>query len=190
MEEARKTISYHDAILFGIEEIEEKHRIYGSSWIILRLSSLMDQIFIKLCRIRTIQEKKEQRVKDPMQDEFIGIFNYCIFAKINIKNQLTGKILENEYNNAPLKCYKEALNDLSVLYGNKNHDYGEAWRDMRISSFVDLSLCKALRFKQIYTEDTRPEKEKLSQYDEIFSDIANYAIFAKIKIEEGSNPMF
>ena len=161
---------------------EKKMKDYGSAWRILRTSSLTDQIFIKAQRIRTIQEKKSQKVDEGITPEFIGIINYCIMALIQLE-----KGIEEETNYSPddiLKWYNKWAEEAKDLMLNKNHDYGEAWRSMRVSSFTDLILMKLLRTKQI--EDNKGETIISEGVDANYLDIINYAIFALIKLEEES----
>src|SRR4051812_46629670 len=111
---------------------EKKTRDYGTAWRILRLSSITDQIFIKAQRIRSIQEKGVQKVDDPVKDEFIGIINYCIIAMIQIR---LGESKEMDLKFETLEpYYDEAAKETFDLLQNKNHDYGEAWREMRVTS--------------------------------------------------------
>ena len=151
---------------------------YGPSWRILRLSSLTDQIFIKAQRIRNIQVLSERKVDEGQEPEFIGIVNYSLIALIQIKLGLTEK---------PDLNVKSALDfyDMEArgyeLMKNKNHDYDEAWKDMRISSLTDLILQKLLRIKQIEENDGITVVSE--GIDSNYRDIANYAIFALIHLE-------
>ena len=132
----KTAIEYREVISTCKALFEKKTRDYGTAWRILRLPSITDQIFIKAQRIRSIQEKKTQKVGDPVRDEFIGIINYCIIAMIQMQ-------LSNS-NNMDLRfeaiegLYDNAVNETFELLQNKNHDYGEAWRDMRITSITDI----------------------------------------------------
>ena len=143
----KTAIEYREVISTCKALFEKKTRDYGTAWRILRLPSITDQIFIKAQRIRSIQEKKTQKVGDPVRDEFIGIINYCIIAMIQMQ-------LSNS-NNMDLRfeaiegLYDNAVNETFELLQNKNHDYGEAWRDMSQESYTDLILSKLLRIKQI-----------------------------------------
>jgi len=157
--------------LFG-----KKTRDYGTAWRILRLPSITDQIFIKAQRIRSIQEKGVQKVEDPITDEFIGIINYCIIALIQIalekssQTEMTWEELE------PL--YDKAVEETFSLQQDKNHDYGEAWRDMRVSSITDIILMKLLRVKQI--EDNNGKTLVSEGVKANYQDMINYAVFAMI----------
>lgn len=154
----------------------KKTRDYGTAWRILRLPSITDQIFIKAQRIRSIQEKGVQKVEDPITDEFIGIINYCVIALLQIelsqstKTEMTIEELE------PL--YDQVVNDTFTLQQDKNHDYGEAWRDMRVSSITDIILMKLLRVKQI--EDNEGKTLVSEGVKANYQDMINYAVFAMI----------
>jgi hypothetical protein len=157
-----------------------KTRDYGTAWRVLRLPSITDQIFIKAQRIRSIQEKGVQKVADPVKDEFIGIINYCLIALIQIK--LEGKTtLEMTYEELkPL--YEQAVDETIALMQNKNHDYGEAWRDMRVSSITDIILMKLLRVKQIENNEGKTLVSEGVKAN--YQDMINYAVFAMIKLNE------
>ncbi len=155
-----------------------KLKDYGSAWRILRLPSLTDQIYIKAQRIRQLQENSIRKVQEDEQSEFIGIINYSIMALI----QLEKGIVEQ-----PDLCVEEAtiLYDKHVaitksLMEDKNHDYGEAWREMRISSLTDLILQKLLRVKQM--EDNKGKTLVSEGIDANYQDMVNYAVFALIKL--------
>lgn len=153
---------------------------YGTAWRILRTSSLTDQIFIKANRIRTIQELETAKVDEGIEPEFIGIINYCIMALIQLELKDSDKLeLDVEYTKSLYDKYANAAHDLML---DKNHDYGEAWRDMRVSSLTDLILMKLLRIKQI--EDNKGKTLISEGIDANYYDIINYAIFAMILIGE------
>jgi len=157
-----------------------KNEDYGSAWRILRTPSLTDQLFIKASRIRTIEEKKSQKVADGIESEFIGIVNYSVMALIQLE---LGSREDNEMEDEELmRLYNDKIEEAYRLMQNKNHDYGEAWRDMRISSFTDLILMKLLRIKQI--EDNSGQTLVSEGVDANYYDIINYAIFALIKLDE------
>lgn len=158
----------------------KKTKDYGTAWRILRTSSLTDQIFIKAQRIRTIQETGENRVGEGVEDEFRAIVNYCIMALIQIhETELKELELNPEQANAFYEKYaKEAFD----LMQKKNHDYGEAWRDMRVSSLTDLILMKILRVKQI--EDNNGETLISEGIDANYFDMLNYSVFALIHLTE------
>ena len=160
-------------LIFG-----KKMSDYGAAWRILRLSSLTDQIFIKAQRIRSIQELKNKKVDEGEYSEFIGIINYSIIALIQIEKGISS---------TPEMSKKEALalydNNFFIaknLMLNKNHDYGEAWKDMRVSSLTDLILQKIMRIKQI--EDNKGKTIISEGIDANYLDIINYAIFSLIHL--------
>ena len=172
--EYRQVISYCKALF------DKKNKDYGTSWRILRLSSLTDQIFIKAQRIRSIQEKGAQKIEDGIEGEFIGIINYCIIALI--QKSLEGSD-QMEFAPEELgRIYDEQVEITLELLRNKNHDYGEAWREMRVSSLTDLILMKLLRVKQI--EDNKGATIVSEGLDANYLDIINYSIFALIRLEE------
>jgi hypothetical protein len=160
----------------------QKTKDYGTSWRLLRMPSVTDQLYIKAKRIRTIDEKGIQKINDSIEDEFIGCLNYSIIALIQLelieknihKIELSYKEVEELY----LKYYTE-IKDLMLA---KNHDYGEAWRDMRINSFTDMILTRLHRIKQM--EENNGQSTLSEGVDANYKDIANYAIFALIQINE------
>ncbi|HRD56710.1 MAG TPA: DUF1599 domain-containing protein [Ferruginibacter sp.] len=160
-----------------------KAKDYGTSWRVYRTISVADQIYIKLKRIRTIQEKKEQKIGDDIKSEFEGILNYCVIGLIQLQinndelEQLPTDEVENYYNAIIAKANK--------LMQDKNHDYGEAWREMSQQSFVDLSLAKILRIKQIIANQGKTIASE--GVDANFYDMLNYAVFALILIDEGKH---
>jgi len=150
---------------------------YGTSWRILRSTSLTDQIFIKANRIKNLEIKKMNLVNEGIEPEYIGIVNYSIMAIIQMKFQNDKLSNENITD-----IYTTEINNTKELMMNKNHDYGEAWREMRISSLTDMILQKLFRIKQIEDNDG---KVKVSEGLEAnYQDIINYAIFAMIRISE------
>ena len=153
---------------------------YGTAWRILRPSSLTDQLYIKAKRIRSIEEKGEQRVADSVEDDYIGLVNYSILALMQL-HLSTDAALELPTEQV-LQYYDEQLQRSRDLLAAKNHDYGEAWRDMRRSSITDLILQKLLRLRQIEGNDGRTVVSE--GQDANYLDIINYAIFALIKIDE------
>lgn len=174
----KTTIEYKKVISTCKALFEKKTRDYGTAWRILRLPSITDQIFIKAQRIRSIQEKGVQKVGDPVKDEFIGIINYCIIALIQIR---LGESQEMEMSFEELEPgYDEAVKETQALLENKNHDYGEAWRDMRITSITDIILMKVLRVKQI--EDNQGRTLVSEGIKANYQDMINYAVFALIKL--------
>lgn len=157
---------------------EKKTHDYGTAWRILRLPSLTDQIFIKAQRIRSIQEKGTQQVGDPIADEFVGIINYCIIAQMQLQLQDNTQLEMNFQELEPL--YDKVVAKTSDLLKNKNHDYGEAWRDMRVSSMTDIILMKLLRVKQI--EDNAGKTLISEGVGANYQDMMNYAVFCLIKL--------
>ena len=158
----------------------KKNKDYGAAWRILRPSSLTDQLFIKANRIRTIQETGTTKVDEGIQPEFIGIVNYAMMALIQLEKGFAGEPDLNEQET--LNLYQHYINQTKTLMLAKNHDYGEAWRDMRISSLTDLILMKILRIKQI--EDNNGATLISEGIDANYMDMANYALFALIKLNE------
>ena len=153
---------------------------YGSAWRILRLSSLTDQIFIKAQRIRSLQTKKTRKVDEGQASEFIGIINYSIMSLIQIEK---GIVETPDLDlDAAVNLYDIQLAKTKSLMENKNHDYGEAWRDMRISSLTDLIIQKILRIKQI--EDNKGKTLVSEGIDANYQDMINYSVFALIHLEE------
>ena len=153
---------------------------YGSAWRILRLPSLTDQIFIKAQRIRQLQENKSRKVDEGEASEFIGIINYSIMALIQLEE---GVVDQPDIDvDKATELYDKHIAQTKALMENKNHDYGEAWRDMRISSLTDLILQKLLRVKQI--EDNQGKTIVSEGIDANYQDMINYAIFALILMDE------
>ena len=163
----------------------KKTKDYGTSWRILRPSSLTDQIFIKAARLRSLEEKGEAKVDEPIDDAFMAIVNYGIMALIQLELPVSENLdVELEFERAE-ELYNQQVKIVEDLMIAKNHDYGEAWRDMRISSMTDLILMKLLRIKQIEENDgiTIVSEGLASNY----MDIINYALFCLIKMTEKEN---
>jgi hypothetical protein len=174
-----KTEKEFDKIINNCLEIfSKKTQDYGTAWRILRSSSLTDQIFIKAQRIRTIQETGENKVGESIEGEFIAIVNYCIMALIQL-DQSDELEIEMEAD-AAIALYAEYAQKAKELMLRKNHDYGEAWRDMRVSSLTDLILMKLLRTKQI--EDNQGKTLISEGVDANYYDMLNYAVFALIHL--------
>lgn len=157
-----------------------KTKDYGTAWRILRPTSLTDQIFIKAKRIRTIEEKGVQRVPDDILLEFVGIANYAIMTLIQLNLPQDNNL--NLSLEQALTMYDQKVLSIRELLHQKNHDYGEAWRDMRTSSFTDMILMKILRVKEI--ENNLGITSVSEGLEANFKDIFNYAIFALIKLHE------
>lgn len=153
---------------------------YGTAWRVLRTSSITDQIFIKAQRIRNIEDKGTQKVNDDVRSEYIGIINYSIIGliQLGLKDDSRMELPADEVG----KLYDGFAAEAKSLMENKNHDYGEAWRDMRVSSLTDLILMKILRIKQI--EDNKGATIISEGIDANFHDMINYSIFALIKLNE------
>lgn len=176
-----KTAEQYKKVIANCRSIfEKKARDYGTAWRILRVSSLTDQIFIKAQRIRTLQEKGVSKVGESMEDEFVAIVNYCAMGLIQLD------LGHDEQLDLPLDrtlaLYDAKTNQAFELMQAKNHDYGEAWRDMRISSLTDLIMMKILRTKQI--EDNQGKTLISEGIDANYLDMLNYAVFALIKSAE------
>ncbi len=163
----------------------QKFKDYGASWRVMRPTAITDQISIKAKRIRSVQVKGENKVGESLKNEFIAIVNYAIMGMVQ---------LEKGYADAPeeekevlLSWYDEYAERSKQLMFSKNHDYGEAWRSMRISSITDIILQKIFRTKQI--EDNQGSTKVSEGIDANYLDMLNYAIFALIKISEGEDAM-
>ena len=176
-----KTSKQYNEVVNSCKSLfEKKMSDYGSAWRILRLPSLTDQIFIKAQRIRQIQELEVQKVAEGQVSEFIGIINYSLMALIQLE---IGIANEPDLNvTEALKFYNKHIAITKELMENKNHDYGEAWREMRVSSLTDLILQKLLRVKQI--EDNKGKTIVSEGIDANYQDMINYAIFALILLNK------
>lgn len=172
------SIQYEEAIEKCRDIFVKKTHDYGSAWRILRTSSLTDQIFIKAQRIRTLEEKGTAKVDEGIEPEFIGIVNYSIMALIQLELG-TGTETEMPKERA-INLFNKIAGEAKDLMTKKNHDYGEAWRSMRVSSFTDLILMKILRIRQI--EDNKGKTLISEGIDANYFDMVNYAIFALIKL--------
>jgi len=167
---------YQEIIQHCQDLFTKKNKDYGTSWRILRIPSITDQIFIKAQRIRTIQEKGIQKVNDDISSEFVGIINYCVMALIQIELGDTKSEIATDELTA---LYDDQVTKVKELLFNKNHDYGEAWRDMRVSSMTDIILMKLLRIKQI--EDNQGFTLVSEGVKSGYQDMINYAVFCLIK---------
>jgi len=171
---------YDDVIEKCRSLYENKLKDYGSAWRILRLPSLTDQIFIKAQRIRQLQENTTRKVDEGEVSEFIGIINYSVMALIQLEK---GVVEQPDLSiSEAVDLYDKHVKITKQLMEDKNHDYGEAWRDMRVSSLTDLILQKLLRVKQI--EDNAGRTIVSEGIDANYQDMINYAIFALIHIGE------
>lgn len=177
------TSAQYDKAAEGCQEIFEKKMLdYGTAWRVMRSSSLTDQLYIKAKRIRSIQEKGESRVDEGIQPEFIGIVNYSVMALVQL--ELGYSEDTNLPANDAIRLYEKYVQTAKSLMQNKNHDYDEAWREMRVSSLTDLILQKLLRIKQI--EDNKGKTLISEGVDANYLDMINYAIFALIKLDEAT----
>lgn len=179
----KKTLEQYDAVVGQCKDLFlKKASDYGLSWRILRPSSIADQMFIKAKRIRTLEVSGQSQIDEPVESEFIGLVNYGIMALIQIRHEV------NEESEAKmeeiLRWYDEEINEIRSLMIKKNTDYGEAWRDMRSSSFTDMILMKLLRIREIEQNDG---KTLISEgVPANYQDMVNYAIFALIKLGEAN----
>lgn len=179
----QQTSEQYDAVIKICRDLFlKKMKDYGSAWRILRLPSLTDQIYIKAQRIRSLQENRVRKVDEDESTEFIGIINYAIMALI----QLEKGVAEQPDLSAKdaMKLYNTYVAETKALMEDKNHDYGEAWRDMRISSLTDLIIQKLLRVKQI--EDNKGKTLVSEGIGANYQDIINYSVFAMIHMKENS----
>lgn len=175
---ADTTKEYNSIISFCKELFLKKTKDYGTSWRIMRPSSITDQIYIKAQRIRTLEEKKVSKVGEDIQGEYVGIVNYAIIAMIQL--ELPAATSEQLSFEEVEQWYAQKVEETRDLMLAKNHDYGEAWRDMRISSLTDLILTKIHRVKQI--EDNNGQTLVSEGLKANYQDMLNYAVFALIKL--------
>ena len=175
---ATTEVDYHKVIDECRTLFINKMKDYGSAWRILRTSSLTDQIYIKAQRIRSLQLKKVKKINEGEVPEFIGIINYSIMALIQLEKGVSEK--PDFTSNQILSFYNEKVKETFELMLAKNHDYGEAWRDMRITSLTDLIIQKLIRVKKI--EENSGKTIVSEGIDANYQDIINYAIFALIHI--------
>ena len=175
----KKTKEQYEHVIGLCREVFlQKMKDYGTAWRILRPSSMTDQIFIKAQRIRTIEETGMAKIEEDARSEFIGIINYCALALIQLE---LGAMEEELPHDRAEMMYMAKLENAKKLMLDKNHDYGEAWRKMRISSFTDLILMKIKRTKQI--EDNQGKTLVSEGVDANYLDMINYSVFALIKME-------
>jgi len=174
-----KTNQQYDQVITICRDLfTKKMNDYGTAWRILRPISLTDQIYIKAQRIRSIEEKGVTKVDEGVRSEFIGIINYAIVGLIQIELGPSDSELNPQ---ETLTLYDRYFNEAKTLMQDKNHDYGEAWRNMRVSSYTDLILMKLKRTKQI--EDNQGKTIASEGINANYLDMINYAVFAMIKIE-------
>lgn len=177
----QQTSKQYDEVIEKCRSLySNKLQDYGSAWRILRLPSLTDQIFIKAQRIRQLQENSVRKVDEGEVSEFIGIINYSVMALIQLEK---GVVEQPDLSvDEAVNLYDKHIGITKQLMENKNHDYGEAWREMRVSSLTDLILQKLLRVKQI--EDNKGKTIVSEGIDANYQDMINYAVFALIHINE------
>ena len=179
----QQTSQQYDEVIQQCRELFiKKTKDYGTAWRILRLPSLTDQIFIKAQRIRSLQQNDMRKVDEGEHSEFIGIINYSIMALIQLDKGISEQ--PDLTSEEAIALYDGQVSITKTLMENKNHDYGEAWRDMRVSSLTDLILQKLLRVKQI--EDNQGETLVSEGIDANYQDMVNYAVFALIHLNEQS----
>ena len=176
-------LQFDEAVNLCRETFLKKTKDYGTSWRVYRTISVADQIYIKARRIRTIQEKKTQKIGDDIRSEFQGILNYAIIGLIQL--ELGSEEVEMLSVNEVQNLYDAQVKRAKQLMADKNHDYGEAWREMSQESYTDLILAKILRIKQIIGNDGVTIASE--GVDANFFDILNYAAFALIMIGEGKH---
>ena len=177
----QKTLSQFDVAVNSCRQIfMKKMHDYGTAWRILRVSSITDQIFIKAQRIRSVEEKGTHKVDEDATDGFIGIYNYAVIAliQLSLSSDAPAELPAAEVE----ALFDRYSKNARQLMQDKNHDYGEAWREMRVSSLTDLILMKLLRIKQI--EDHEGQTLISEGLDANYYDIMNYAIFALIRLTE------
>lgn len=180
-----KTLQQYDRVAAAcLELFSQKARDYGTAWRVLRVSSLTDQVLIKAQRIRTLQQLGVSRVDEGIRPELVGIVNYAAMALVQLERGVpdTPDLEPDE----AIALVQQAIASARDLMVRKNHDYGEAWRSMRVSSLVDLILVKLLRIKQI--EDNQGRTLVSEGIDANFLDILNYAVFALIHLDEAEAP--
>jgi Nucleotide modification associated domain 1 len=178
------TLVQYDTVIHNCREIFlKKTKDYGTSWRVYRTLSVADQIYIKAKRIRNIQNGLTQKIGDDIKSEFTGIVNYAIIGLIQL--EINNEMPEELDAAIVMEIYDRKVAAAKKLMQDKNHDYGEAWREMSQESFVDLSLAKVLRIKQIIANEGATIVSE--GMDANFYDILNYAIFGLILIGEGKH---
>lgn len=175
------TSKHYDTIIKICKDIfVKKMKDYGTAWRILRLASITDQIFIKAQRIRSVEEKGTHKIDDSIEQEYLGIVNYCVIALIQLEMNIAKSDVEQSEVNEIISLFDKHISNTKSLMEQKNHDYGEAWKDMRINSMTDLILMKILRIKQI---ENNEGKTLISEgVESNYRDIINYSVFALMKL--------
>jgi len=176
-----KTSTQFDTAIKTCREVFiKKHKDYGTSWRIMRVSSILDQIFIKATRIRTIEENGMMKVDEGIEPEYMGIINYCVMGLIQIELKAETEIELSEEKVSSL--YDKYIAQCKALMQEKNHDYGEVWRNMQVSTFTDMLLMRIHRMRQILENDG---KTIMSEgIDSNLMDMINYSVFALIRLKE------
>ncbi len=178
-----KTATQYDQIISKCREIfKNKLKDYGPAWRILRPSSITDQLYIKANRIRTLEITGEAKVNENIENEFIGLINYSVIGIIQLRHGFAEEV--DMSSDKALELYDKYIAEAKDLMMKKNHDYGEAWRQMRISSLTDLILMKIFRIKQI--EDNQGKTIISEGAENNYFDIINYSVFALIKLQESN----
>lgn len=178
------TSAEYDRIIEHCQQLfAKKTADYGTAWRIMRPASITDQLYIKAQRIRTLEEKKVSKVGEGVIDEYIGIVNYCVIGVLQL--ELGTSVNEQLPLKAVQEMYRQAIGETKDLMFAKNHDYGEAWRDMRLTSLTDLILTKIHRVKQI--EDNHGQTVVSEGVKANYQDMLNYAVFALIKLGVADN---
>lgn len=176
------TTQYNEIIAECTDIFTKKMQDYGTAWRILRPASITDQIFIKAKRIKTLQKTTNQRIDEGIEPEFIGIINYCIMGLIQLTHGDIETLKDHLTKEDIKKLYDEIFQTTKDLMLDKNHDYGEAWRSMRVSSITDLILMKILRIKKI--EDNNGDTIISEGIDANYMDIINYSVFSLILLKQ------
>jgi hypothetical protein len=171
------TIQYDEIISKCKSIFEKKNHDYGPSWRIMRVSSIIDQIFIKATRIRTLEEKGTQMIAEGVESEWMGIINYCIMALIQLTKEEEGKNLAEK---DLVELYEKKVVETKNLMLQKNHDYGEIWRSMLVSTFTDMLLMRVNRMHQILSNDGKTLASEGVESN--LMDMINYSVFALIQI--------
>lgn len=177
-----KTSNEYDAVIQKCRTVFiNKNADYGTSWRIMRISSIIDQIYIKANRIRTIEDNGTMKVNEGIEPEFMGIINYCIMGLIQIE------LVDNKQMDLPQETiatlYDKYVLQTKTLMEEKNHDYGEVWRDMLVTTFTDMQLMRIQRMKQIL--DNKGKTIASEGIDSNLMDMINYSVFALIKLAPG-----
>ncbi len=174
-----QTSAQFDSVISKCKDVFiKKNTDYGTSWRVMRISSIMDQIFIKAQRIRNIEEKGAKKIDEGVESEFMGIINYCVIALIQLELRESAEM--NIETKTLASLYDRIVSDNKRLMEEKNHDYGEAWRDMRVSTFTDMLLMRLLRIRQI--EEANGKTLMSEGIDSNIRDMINYSVFALIHL--------